>query len=191
MTVETPRMTRKSRLVLIALIAVCVLPVAASYFAFYVWKPDARMNFGTLVTPTLLPDAPLTNLAGDPVNRSALTGKWTYLIAAPASCNEACQSALYLTRQVRTAQAKEMERVHRIWLVTDGGVPDGNLLGAHEGMDVVIANEAWRERFGADGQPHVWLVDPQGFVMMRYPDALEPKGMIKDIGRLLKYSQQG
>jgi len=191
MTAETPRMTRKSRRTLIALIAVCVLPVAASYFAFYVWQPDARMNYGTLVTPDMLPDTAVTRLDGAPVTRDSLIGKWTYLIAAPASCDSPCQQALYLTRQVRTAQAKEMDRVHRIWLLTDQGVPDRRLLGAHEGMDVLVADELWRNRFTAEGQPRVWLVDPQGYVMMRYPDTLEPKRMIKDISRLLKYSQQG
>lgn len=184
-------MNKKSRMTLIALIAVCVLPVAASYFAFYVWKPDARMNYGTLVSPTLLPEAPLMNLAGEPVAREQLTGKWTYLVVAPSACNDACQEALYLTRQIRTAQAKEMDRVHRIWLVTDSGMPDGKLLSAHEGMGVLVANDAWRERFAFDGLPRVWLVDPQGYVMMRYPDSLEAKRMIKDLGRLLKYSQQG
>jgi len=191
MTVQTPGMSRKARRTLIALIAVCVLPVAASYFAFYVWQPEGRMNYGTLVRPTPLPEGGLSNLAGEPVERVALIGKWTYLIAAPSSCDEACQQALYFTRQVRTAQAKDMERVNRVWLVTDRGVPSGALLDAHDGLQVVVADDRWRDRFTAEGQPRVWLVDPQGYVMMRYPDTLEPKRMIKDIGRLLKYSQQG
>jgi len=191
MMAQTPKMTHKARWTLIVLIAICVLPVAASYFAFYVWQPEGRMNYGTLVSPTLLPDSPVVDLAGKPVSRDALIGKWTYLVVAPAACNDACRNALYLTRQVRTAQAQEMDRVHRIWLVTDSRTPDARLLDQHEGMDVVMANSVWRDRFVAEGLPRVWLVDPKGYVMMRYPDELEPKRMIKDLGRLLKYSQQG
>lgn len=184
-------MNPRARWTLIVLIAVCVLPVAASYFAFYVWKPEGRMNFGALVSPTPLPAAPLTDMNGALVDRDALKGAWTYLVVAPADCDEACRNALYLTRQVRTAQAKEMDRVARIWLVSDARRPDAALLAEHEGLRVLMADASWRERFLADGQPRVWLVDPQGNVMMRYPDALEAKGMLKDLARLLKYSQQG
>jgi len=191
MTADTPKMTRKSRLTLIALIAVCVLPVAASYFAFYVWQPDARMNYGELVSPKMLPDAPVARLNGEPLQTSALIGKWTYLVVAPSACNSACRDALYLTRQVRTAQAQEMERVRRIWLVIDNAAPDASLVEQHEGMDVVLATPAWRERFGGETGVRVWMVDPKGYVMMRYPDELDPKGMNKDLGRLLKYSPQG
>jgi len=184
-------MNPRARRTLIALIAVCVLPVAASYFAFYVWKPESRMNFGTLVSPTPLPAAPLVDLNGVSVERDALKGTWTYLVVAPSDCDAACQNALYLTRQVRTAQAKEMDRVARVWLVSDAQRPDATLLAEHEGLRVLMADGAWRNRFLPDGQPRVWLVDPQGNVMMRYPDALEAKGMLKDLARLLKYSQQG
>jgi len=184
-------MNPRARRTLIALIAVCVLPVVASYFAFYVWKPEGRMNFGTLVSPTPLPAAALTGLDGLRVDREALKGSWTYLVVAPSDCDDACRNALYLTRQVRTAQAKEMDRVARVWLVSDARRPDAELLAEHEGLRVLMADDAWRERFVGDGTPRVWLVDPQGNVMMRYPDTLEAKGMFKDLARLLKYSQQG
>ena len=182
---------RKGRLTLWALILVCTLPVAASYFAYYVWQPEARMNFGTLVTPTPLPASTLVDVDGAAVDAAAFTGAWRYLVVAPAACDDACRQALYLTRQVRTAQAEDAERVARVWLLPDAGRPDAALLDAHPGLQVVVADAAWRERFGADPLPRVWLVDPAGNVMMRYPDALEPKRMIKDLARLLKYSQQG
>jgi cytochrome oxidase Cu insertion factor (SCO1/SenC/PrrC family) len=191
MTSGAERMSPRARRTLLALIAVCVLPVVASYLAFYVWQPSARMNFGTLVSPEPLPRTALADLDGRSVETAVLTGAWTYLVVAPSDCDAACAEALYLTRQVRTAQAKEMDRVARIWLVSDGGSPDAAVLEGHEGLRVLRADATWRARFEPAGTPRVWLVDPQGNVMMRYPDALEAKGMVKDLARLLKYSQQG
>lgn len=188
---QTKTQRKGARWTLLALIAVCVLPVAASYFAFYVWQPEGRMNYGTLVSPEPLPASSLTGLDGASVPREALIGQWTYLVVAPGACDSACSEALYLTRQVRTAQAKEMDRVARVWLVSDAVRPGADLLEGHPALRVLYADAAWRERFVPAGQPRVWLVDPQGNVMMRYPDELAPKRMIKDLGRLLKYSQQG
>ncbi len=184
-------MRRKGRWTLAALFFVCVLPVAASYFAFYVWQPQDRMNYGTLISPEALPDSVLADMAGRPVGHDMFKGAWTYLVVAPADCDAACQDALYLTRQVRTAQDKEMERVGRAWLLVGEGQPDAALIEAHPGLVVMRADAAWQQRFAADPMPRVWLVDPRGEVMMRYPVDLEAKGMIKDLARLLKYSQVG
>ena len=38
---------------------------------------------------------------------------------------------------------------------------------------------------------HIYLVDPNGNVMMRFPAASEPRRMLKDLERLLKASQIG
>ncbi len=184
-------MGNKARRTFIALVVVCVLPVAASYFAYYVWQPEARMNFGTLVSPAPLPETALKDDSGQPVARADIIGRWTYLVVASSDCSEACRNALYFTRQVRTAQAEDMERVARQWLVTDAVPPDAALLAQHSELRVLMADDTWRKRFVPEGQPRVWLVDPQGNVMMRYPDELDAKRMIKDLGRLLKYSQQG
>jgi hypothetical protein len=38
---------------------------------------------------------------------------------------------------------------------------------------------------------HIYLVDPLGNVMMRFPAGAEPRRMLKDLDRLLKASQVG
>lgn len=183
------KMTRKARLTLVALIAVCVLPVAASYLAFYVWPPSGRSNYGALVTPTLLPEGALATPGGGAFARDDVKGFWTYVVVAPAACNAPCQQALYFTRQVRTAQAQEAGRVARVWLLSDGGVPDAALLAEHPELMVARADGRWLEQLDGKAVAQVWLADPRGQVMMRYPVELDPKGMIKDLARLLKYSQ--
>jgi hypothetical protein len=112
-------------------------------------------------------------------------------VVSPAACDEACQQALYFTRQVRTAQAKESTRVARVWLLSDDGAPDAELLAKHPELLVARADRKWLEQLDGTAVAQVWLADPRGQVMMRYPTELDPKGMIKDLARLLKYSQVG
>ncbi|AKU13597.1 hypothetical protein AzCIB_3704 [Azoarcus sp. CIB] len=185
--------TRTGRRTLALLAFVCVLPVLASYFAYYVWQPEGRANYGELLVPASLPDAVLPGVAGQPdLARKELEGRWTLLLAASATCERACADALYLMRQSRLAQGEEMERVARLWLVSDAAMPAAELLAAHDGLRLARAEPAWLARLpAAERGRHVYLVDPRGSVIMRFPENAEPRRVIKDLQRLLKYSALG
>ena len=47
-----------------------------------------------------------------------LRGKWTMLYVGDGLCDDRCRKALYLTRQSRIALNKDMDRVQRVFLVT-------------------------------------------------------------------------
>lgn len=97
-------------------------------------------------------------------------------------------------RQVRTAQGKEMDRIERVWLLTDAGMPSAELLREYEGTYVARLNDpklAAALPADADRAAHIYLVDPLGNVMLRYPENPDPRKMIRDFERLLKYSRIG
>jgi len=185
--------TRAGRRTLALLAFVCVLPVLASYFAYYVWQPQGRANYGELLGPAALPEAVLPGVAGQPdIARKELESRWTLLFAASSACDRACADALYLMRQSRLAQGEEMERVARVWLVSDSATPVAELLAAHDGLRLARATPAWLALLpAAERGRHVYLVDPRGNVMMRFPENAEPRRVIKDLQRLLKYSALG
>lgn len=188
-----PAQRRAGRRTLLLLAFVCVLPVAASYLAYYVWQPSGRTNYGELLEPRPFPDGVLAGLVGQgDLARGELLGKWTLVFASPGACDAACADRLYLMRQSRLAQAKEMERVARLWLVADGGDPAPATLSAHDGLRVARATPDWLARLpGAAAGQHVYLVDPLGNVMMRFPADADPRRVVKDLQRLLKYSGLG
>ena len=171
-------MKTDSRRTLILLALVCIAPVIAGYVAFYFWTPSSGTNYGELLKP-----APWKPEGLSSAETAPLQGRWVMAFAAPASCDKSCRDNLWIMRQVRTAQGKEMDRVERVWLVTDGGRPDATLLAEHPGLRVVEA------RTPALEPGRIQLVDPRGNLMMRYPAEPEPKRMIKDFERILKYSR--
>lgn len=185
--------TRAGRRTLLLLAFVCALPVLASYFAYYVWQPDGRSNYGELLVPAPLAAARLAGVAGQPdFSAAEFEGRWTLLFTAPGACERPCAEALYLMRQVRLAQGEAMGRVGRLWLVTDAAVPESGTLAAHEGLRVARSAPAWLAQLpGAERGRHVYLVDPRGQVMMRFPESADPRRVIKDLQRLLKYSALG
>lgn len=193
-----PAAVGAGRRTLLLLGLVCVLPVLASYLAFYVWQPSGRVNHGELLTPAPLPDSALAGVAGQPtLTRVGLEGRWTLLYAGPAACDAACEASLYAMRQARLAQGKEQERVGRAWLLTTGDAPAPALIAAHSDLRLARAESDWLALL-AGGAGGIYLVDPLGNVMMRFhpvgtSEAVteSARGMIKDLQRLLKYSALG
>lgn len=189
---------RRARRTLLLLGVVCVLPVAASYLAFYVWQPSGRVNHGELVQPAALPAGPLAGAGTQgPLSRAELEGRWTLVYAGPSACTDPCRDNLHAMRQARLAQGRDQERIGRLWLVTDDKEPD--VAPDQADLRTVRASAGWLAQLpGAERGTHLYLVDPLGNVMMRFPplpagDAAigATRGIVKDLQRLLKYSALG
>jgi len=165
----------KLALVFLACAAPFVLGWAAWYFG---WASGASGNYGELIAPRLV-DGP---------SLAALRGKWVLVSFDRAACDAYCEKKLYFMRQVRRAQGKEQARVERLWVVTDAGAPRPELLAAIEGTH--LARNASGE-FPGERSAHIYLVDPLGNLMMRFPRDPDPSRMLKDLQRLLKYSRIG
>jgi hypothetical protein len=194
-----PAARRRGQRTLLLLAFVCVLPVAASYLMFYLWQPQGRVNAGALLEPLPLPESVLSAAGGQAdLARSELEGRWTLLFVAAPACDAACSRALYVSRQARIAQAKEMERVGRVWLLSGAGEPAAeHLPGSSIADELRLAHvdAAWLAALPGLAPGAIYLIDPLGNVMMRFDDqadtTLAARALTKDLQRLLKYSALG
>jgi hypothetical protein len=194
--------TRRGRIQMLLLLLACASPVIASYFAYYIIKPEGgKTNFGTLVYPaqefnTTWLDTPLQ-------------GKWTLLIARPAGeCrikDEKCIEALFLMRQTKVAMGRESGRLQLIWVNTDSKPVDPEVLKVYDekaaGLKIVALPsdpkqradfEAWLNKEGVGQQ--IQLIDPSPAKMMYFPVTNSPKefsSMKKDLEKLLKLNHKG
>lgn len=185
-------MQRNAKLTLAALILACTLPVVASYVTYYFWQPDDTMNYGELLEPQALPEATAEGIGGADIDLAGMRGHWTMVFTGAAACDEACGKALYAMRQGWLAQGEEMRRLERVWLVADDGSPAEDAVADQRGLKLARAVPAWTERLpGVEQGGHIYLVDPLGNVMMRFPPDPDVKRLIKDLQRLLKYSRLG
>jgi len=186
---------RASRWPLVWIAVAAFAPFVLAYLTFYFWAPEERMNYGELIEPARpLPDAALALADGQPFRLSTLRGKWTLMLTNPGACAELCQRGLYHMRQVRRAQGKNMDRIERVWLITDDAPLDPALSRTFEGTYFVRAagSEVLREPALAGDPPgHLYLVDPLGNLMLRFPRDADPSRILRDIVRLLKVSRIG
>ena len=181
---DAERARRLGRVKLLALAAFFMLPVAAGYVAYSWWTPGQGSNYGELLPPRPLDDAAI----------AALKGKWVLVQFDSGACDVYCEQKHYFMRQVRKAQGKDQARVERLWLVTDRAAPRKELLDAISGTRIQQeVSPRLAAQFAAPGEAvnHIFIVDPLGNLMLRFPRDPDPRRMIKDLQLLLKASQIG
>ena len=192
MSADTPSRNNRSMIWLVG--AVCIAPFILSFVAYFLWQPQGRVNYGDLLTSVAVPSVRLALTGGEPFDFTRVRGKWAYLTVDSGQCDEYCARKLWIMRQVRLTQGKNMERIERVWLIDDGRRPEAAILKDFDGTWNVNATGAdVLAGFPADGarRDHIYLIDPLGNVVLRYPRNADPSRMRKDLERLLKVSRLG
>ena len=184
---------------LFAVIAVCAAPVIASYTTYYLIKPSGRTNYGDFIESAIhsIPtDLATTTLDGKATQLKEFEGKWIMVQVDGGACTELCRKKLYDMRQLRLTQGRERDRIERVWLITDETPLDTVLMREYDGTRMLRANAAavakWLPTVGGSTDiDHVYLIDPLGRLMMRFPKNANPNKIKKDLGKLLAASSIG
>ena len=192
------RRTVSGRLKMLLVLLACAAPVVASYFTYYVIRPDGRSNYGTLVQPTRTMPAtlPLRDLEGKTVDPVSLRKQWLLVAVGGGACDVACAQRLYTQRQLRQMLGRERERLDKIWLITDDAPLAPDLRASLQGLEPVQALRvpaadlaAWLQPTAGQAlEAHLYVVDPMGEWMMRFPPQPEPSKVKRDLERLLRAS---
>ena len=100
---------------MLLVLLVCAAPVIASYFTYFVIRPEGRTNYGTLILPTR---SAAGALAAHARRRSRCeprrcTGQWLLVVVGPAACDAACEQRLYMQRQLREMLGRERDRARQ------------------------------------------------------------------------------
>lgn len=199
--VSVPDVSRRSRaggrLTALLVLLACAAPVIASYFTYYVLRPEGRSNYSTLIQPTreLPASLALSRLDGTVQPAPALKGQWLLVVVADAGCDAACEQRLYLQRQLREMLGKERDRVDKVWLLTGNAPVRPELAETMRASDVLVlradaaALGGWlAPEAGRRLDEHLYIVDPMGHWMMRAPVTPEPSRLKRDLDRLLRAS---
>ena len=150
------------------ILAVCAAPMVLS-FAFYFLLPSrTSSSYGELLPTQAAPPLTGTRMDGKPWAIEDERGRWVIVIAAPAACDERCGALLHATRQARTMQGRERERVTRVWLATGDAPASRAQLAEHPDVVVVRADARAIERLPR-GAGAIHLVDPLGNRCWRGP----------------------
>jgi hypothetical protein len=203
-------------LLLIAGLPVTMI-LASTWLWYFVERGDVDIigalgtaNSGELLAePINIRELEFEATDGSTVGLSGIEPKWTMLLVNDgATCDAACNELLYVTRQIRIAIGRDYQRTQRLLIVDtpidliQSNVDSGDTEGPSDDMTLLMPQleddhvdlNVWRREDQAvlpEGQsePSAWyLVDPSGWVMMRYTTDVNYKDVIGDIKFLLKNS---
>lgn len=200
---------KRSMWPLYAILLMALAPVVAAFLAYFMpdlgLRPDGHNNYGRILDPQRpMPSAqamPLTTLEGEPFDLESLRGQWVLVSADAAACPESCVRKLFILRNSHASQGKNVDRLSRVWFVTDDGKVPQEVLDAYVGTHMVRADTTALAGFLAAERPgpeaaqalrgHMWVIDPLGNLMMEFPPNADPIEVRDDIVKLLKRSRIG
>ena len=180
----------RTQLVLIG--ALFLLPIAASLLVYNFMEHTPTGNYGELITPKAVTTQPFERAGGARFTFAELSGRWVMVASDSGACEAACMDKLSAMRQVRLALGRKAARIERVFVIDDVRPLDPARLKEFDGMVAVRTPPGLGVPTGAgNDRAHVYLVDPHGNVMLRWPAAGDRQRMLKDLERLLKASQIG
>jgi len=188
----------KSSTPLIILLLVFILPVTASWYLVYFTdyaREGQGAEHGDLIKPARqLDNVQLTKVNEGSSEQISLHGEWSLLFFINGACEEACADNLYRIRQIRLATGKDMHRIQRVAVIDESEEPQfsdylskyfpGQLYAVKRDLGENFLNQFQDLKFG--DKSAIFLIDPRGFLMMRYSNDIEPSGIIRDLSRLLR-----
>ena len=197
---------RRSQRKLVVLLLVFLLPVIIAFVMHLnpQWLPKSTKNNGMLFSPVVsLHNFMLRTQADKPFSLADMRGKWSLVYIGGTSCDKACQETLFKARDSRWAQGTEALRVNYYYLVAaDKFSGDlAALMKANPGLIMLHGGATQRDpliqqfridqkqQLGSDNR--LYLVDPNGNILLHYPYGFKDIGLMEDLKHLLKWSQIG
>jgi hypothetical protein len=184
---------RGARMKLVAIMALFALPIVASLVAYHFFRPDATANYGELLVPAdRITTAQFQRVGGGTFAFEELRGTWVLIASDSGKCPESCAAKLTLMRQVRLMLGRNAPRVTRVFVADDTHPLAAEALAPFEGTVAITPPRGTTLPLApVNDRAHVYLADPLGNVMMRFPADAEPRRMLRDLERLLKASRIG
>lgn len=196
---EAARAVASGRLKLLAILLACSLPVLVAYFVFYVVRPQGQAGLGELITPVrAVPEVQASTLDGARLALPSLKAQWLLVKVDGGACLQDCQKQLTVLRQFRLMLGKDMDRLDWLWLINDQAPVDPTLAASlkKDSATVLRVDAAHLARWlpapaGKVQQDFIYVVDPMGNTMMRFPsqlDSVAASQAKRDMGHLLRAS---
>lgn len=185
---ETGNRRRSGRWQLILLLVLVIGPMVLASAMYYgrFWIPEGRSYHGELIGGRV-------SLAELGVPMETDKG-WQLLVTAPRACVEDCLQLVYLARQIHIGLGREASRANHALAVASPLPVDVSERLQREYPKLLhypLNPDAYVRVQPDNLAPQLWIVDPLGNLVLRYPVGTQGKDILTDLRQLLKISNIG
>lgn len=193
---QAANVRNRNRMLLLAIFALFFGSlIFAGVLRFSGWRPAGTKNKGELLQPPADLRAVTPRLLdGRPYPWAPIHRTWRIALAPPAGCGNECLKAAREINTVWEILGREATRVDVLWLcaATPCALPAGaptlanlRLLSPDAGLRARLPRVDVVTYPGGRGVP-VYVIDPNGFVILRYAAGSDPGDLRSDLAKLLK-----
>lgn len=191
--IDTPERRRRNRRMLLAIFALFFgSMLVAGLLRFSGWRPAGTKSHGELLEPPVdLREARLELVAGGAYAWNPGERLWRLAVAPPTGCADACRDVARDLDVVWRTLGHRADKVEVLWLCAEPGCSVPSPLREDRSLRLLRPDPALRAQLpGVDGDTAagvpVYVIDPHGFVILRYAPGADPAGVRADLGKLLK-----
>ena len=195
---------KKNKIIIVVIVLVFIAPSILSWYVFNhtdFLESRGTSNYGQIITPPVQ----LENLSFiDPLDAQrmdTLHGKWS-MIYVSETCDEICMENVYRMRQIHMGVGKHSLRLQKVLLLTNQSVDElyslftnykGQQVINTDGIDIDFLLDKFSNEDNNDPlkSQRIYISDPLGNLMMSYPANIHPRGILKDLKKLLRASRIG
>ena len=185
------RARNRSRALLLLIVAMFMAPFVTALVLYYIdWQPTHTKNYGELLKPPRdLRGLDLRRTDGSAFVWNHEDHTWRVLVAPPVDCREHCTRLVDTLRRIWIGVGHDADRVQVLWI---GEAPPQAerfrallSLRASSALQSRLPDQARMDAVTAASIP-VYVIDPSGYLILRYAPGFEPAGLRKDLVQLLK-----
>ena len=181
-----PARRRRNRIMRVLLALIFLLPVgAASLLHMSGYRPQHTRNHGELLSPPLaLADLSLQRADGSAFAFAPQERRWQVAVVPTPDCGARCTELIAGLDKVWRLQGRRADRLQVLWF---GPVPaDAVAFRTFVPMRPDAAFAARLPGLATRGAPSLYLIDPSGFLVMRYAPDFDLADVRADVTHLLK-----
>jgi hypothetical protein len=177
---------KKSRLTLLLLLAVFLVPALGSWL-LYAYRDQMHLgttNKGEFVQPPRQLDPAVLGLPA-----GYFAHHQTLIYVGGLNCGAQCRDALKAMLATQQALGEKSELVQRLYLAQ--GVPPTDLRNNDPALTArgPVVKDTLKPFAAEESPKYIYLADPNGYVVMRYSLAQDPKFILIDLRHLLGGSE--
>jgi cytochrome oxidase Cu insertion factor (SCO1/SenC/PrrC family) len=175
---------KKNRLTLLMLLLVFLVPALGSWLLY---ANRANVHLGTTNRGQFVQPARLMDVTGLGLPSDYFAHHQTLVYVRDSTCDVECSHTLDVMQAAQFALGEQSGEVQRLYLAASVAAADAT---GDRGLTIKDATgKPVLKAFDADASQYIYLVDPNGYVVLRYPLSQDPKSILIDLRHLLGISE--